>query len=255
MRILVTRPEPDASQQAERLAALGHEPVLAPLLEIEFLPDVKVNLEGVQGLIATSRNALRALAPHPARAEAQMLPLLAVGEATAAAATELGFTDVTIGPGTGEALAALIRVDASPDDGELLHLAGDAVAFDLKSALRELGFTVRQTVLYKAVPANGFQEEARAMLEGGRLDGVILMSPRTARIFAALLGQQGVVSKGSGLVCYCLSQAVAEAVIPLGFETRIAVHPSEEEVLALLDSEAPSWVSRSESADETQGET
>ena len=35
MRILVIRPEPDASYEAEPIAARGHEPVLAPLLVIE----------------------------------------------------------------------------------------------------------------------------------------------------------------------------------------------------------------------------
>ena len=35
MRLLVTRPEPDATRQAEILAARGHEPVVAPLLLIE----------------------------------------------------------------------------------------------------------------------------------------------------------------------------------------------------------------------------
>jgi len=38
MRLLVTRPEPDASREAETLIARGHEPVLAPLLAIEFVP-------------------------------------------------------------------------------------------------------------------------------------------------------------------------------------------------------------------------
>ena len=40
MRILVTRPEPDAQAQAETLAARGHEAVLAPLLIVETIPRV-----------------------------------------------------------------------------------------------------------------------------------------------------------------------------------------------------------------------
>ena len=93
MRVLVTRPEPDATRQAERLAARGHEPVLAPLLAIESATDTPPELEGAQALIVTSRNALRALASHPDLATALQLPLFAVGEATAKAATDLGFTN------------------------------------------------------------------------------------------------------------------------------------------------------------------
>ena len=44
MRLLVTRPEPDATRQAEKLAARGHEAVLAPLLLIEPATDVPSTL-------------------------------------------------------------------------------------------------------------------------------------------------------------------------------------------------------------------
>ena len=65
MRLLVTRPEPDATRQAERLAARGHEPVLAPLLAHRAgNRNVPLELDGAQALIVTSRNALRALASH-----------------------------------------------------------------------------------------------------------------------------------------------------------------------------------------------
>ena len=38
MKMLVTRPEPDASETAARLEALGIEPVVTPLLVYELLP-------------------------------------------------------------------------------------------------------------------------------------------------------------------------------------------------------------------------
>jgi uroporphyrinogen-III synthase len=239
MRILVTRPEPDASRQAETLIARGHEPVVAPLLSIEFLNDAPLDLEGAQALIVTSRNALRALAVHPQLAEALKVPMLAVGDATAHTAQELGFKEVTIGLGTGAALAGLIKQELAPEAGSLIHLAGDEIAFDLVAALEAHGFTVRKTVLYRAVPAEALPEGAAAKLQAGEIDGVILMSPRTARIFAALLKTLGVVP-GNSLICYCLSEAIAEEMRPLGFELRVAATPREEDVLALLDGEAAS---------------
>ena len=133
MRLLVTRPEPDATRQAETLAARGHEPVVAPLLLIEPAKDMTLDLDGAQALIVTSRNALRALASHPDLAASLRLPLFAVGEATAKAATELGFAKVTAGPGTGEELSRLIADTLDPKAGALVHLAGETVAFDLKS--------------------------------------------------------------------------------------------------------------------------
>lgn len=235
MRLLVTRPEPDATRQAERLAARGHEPVLAPLLAIETATDAPLELDGAQALIVTSRNALRALATHRDLAASLQLPLFAVGEATAKAAAELGFTKVTVGPGTGAELSRLIANALDPNAGALVHLAGETVAFDLKSALQAKGFTLRQPVLYRAVAATRLPESVLALLNAGRLDGVILMSPRTAAIFAALVVRHEALTQASRLDCYCLSAAVAQAVEPLKARAIVAARPTEEDVLALLD--------------------
>ena len=240
MRVLVTRPEPDASREAEALAARGHEAVLAPLLNIEFARDVPVDLAGAQALIVTSRNALRALATRRELEDARKLPLFAVGKATSRTARELGFTEVITGPGRAAGLVELIAGRLDPKRGTLVHLAGETLAFDLKPALAARGFTLRQPMLYRAVPAQALPPRALSLLEAGKLDGAILLSPRTARTFASLIERHGAVRQESGPVCYCLSQAVAEAVAPLGFGVRVAAGPREEDVLALLDSEAAS---------------
>jgi len=240
MRLLVTRPEPDATRQAELLAASGHEPVLAPLLAIEPAMDVTLEFGGAQALIVTSRNALRVLASRSDLAKARKLPLFAVGEATAKAATDLGFATVTAGPGTGETLARLISDALKPNAGALVHLSGETVAFDVKSTLAAQGFKIRQPILYRAVPATKLQEGALALLNAGKLDGAILMSPRTAAIFAALIMRHSAVTQASRLDCYCLSTAVAQAVEPLKVRMIVAARPREEELLALIDSEAAS---------------
>jgi uroporphyrinogen-III synthase len=240
MRLLVTRPEPDATRQAELLAARGHEPVLAPLLVIEPAMDVPLEFDGAQALIVTSRNALRVLATRSDLAKARELPLFAVGEATAKAATDLGFANVTTGPGTGETLARLISDALKPNAGPLVHLSGETIAFDLKSALAAQGFKMRKAILYRAVPAIKLPEGALALLNAGKLDGAILMSPRTAAIFVALIVRHGAVTQASRLDCYCLSAAVAQAVEPLKVRMIVAARPREEELLALIDSEAAS---------------
>jgi uroporphyrinogen-III synthase len=240
MRLLVTRPEPDASAQAKGLAERGHQPVLAPLLAIELVGTVPLDLKGAQALIATSRNALRALASHPELPAALRLPLIAVGEATAKAAAEQGFTDVTVGPGTAETLARCIADRLTASAGPLVHLSGETVAFDLKSALEAEGFNLRQPVLYRAVAVAKLPPHVLSMLRAGRLDGVVLMSPRTAATFAGLMVQHGVVTEASRLNCYCLSGAVAQAVEPLKARLVVAARPSEEDVLALIDSDAAS---------------
>jgi len=239
MRLLVTRPEPDASREAEILVARGHQAVLASLLEIEF-SDGPLELAGAQGLVASSRNAIRALAAHPQLGEALKLPLFAVGEATAGAARELGFAEIVIGPGTAAELAALIASESEPGGGPFVHLAGETLAFDLKGALEAEGFVIQKSVLYRAIPADALPPQALNQLAEGHLDGAILMSPRSAALFAALVAKHDLANQVMRLVCYCLSKAVAEEVVPLGCEIRVAARPREEDVLALLDAEAAS---------------
>jgi uroporphyrinogen-III synthase len=78
------------------------------------------------------------------------------------------------------------------------------------------------------------------LLNAGELDGVILMSPRTAAIFAALVVRADALTQAARLDCYCLSAAVAQAVETLKARAIVAARPTEEDVLALLDSEAAS---------------
>ena len=53
MRLLVTRPEPDAARTAALLRARGHEVVLAPLLRIELL-DFELPDEPWSAVVMTS---------------------------------------------------------------------------------------------------------------------------------------------------------------------------------------------------------
>jgi uroporphyrinogen-III synthase len=131
-------------------------------------------------------------------------------------------------------LSRLIADALEPKKGALVHLAGEMVAFDLKSALEAKGFTVKQPVLYRAVPATRLPESVLTLLNAGKLDGVVLMSPRTAAIFAALVARHDAVTQASRLDCYCLSAAVAQAVEPLKARAIVAARPREEDVLALI---------------------
>ena len=61
-RIWITRAQPGAEVTAERVRALGHEAIVAPLLAVRVLPDVTVDLAGVSALAFTSANGVRAVA-------------------------------------------------------------------------------------------------------------------------------------------------------------------------------------------------
>ncbi len=239
MRLLVTRPQPDADAQVKKLEALGHEAIASPLLEVEFINFSPLPISGAQALIATSRNALRALGESDELEAALKLPLYAVGAATADLAKELGFTKIHQGPGTARALLPIIGAESAPDDGILIHLAGTHLAFDMKSALENDGFEVQQPVLYRTGCAENFSQDARAALAEGVLDGVILMSPMTAQIFVALIDASDLSEEASKLTCFCLSDTIAEPLKAIEVAgILIAQDPSENDLLALIGREA-----------------
>lgn len=234
MHLLVTRPEPDARELRARLEALGHRVTIEPLLRIELVPDA-IDLKGAQALIATSRNGLKALAESAVLPEALKLPIFTVGPATATLARSLGFARVTSGPASARELAPVIAALADPSAGPLLHLAGDVLATDLGAALQTAGFAVRQEIVYRSVPAHELSATTVEALSRGDIDAVILLSPRTAEIYAELIARNGLEHAARRLAHYCLSANVAAGLASLApDEVAIAVQPNSEEMLALI---------------------
>ncbi len=147
LRVLVTRPRGEAELFAVALAMRGHDAILAPLIEIALIEDVSVDLSGVQGVLFTSANGVRAFAHAvPDRG----LPAFCVGNATANAARAAGFAKVESASGDVETLAALVRERLKPADGALVHAAGTVVAGDLGGSLEAAGFEVCRVRLYRA---------------------------------------------------------------------------------------------------------
>jgi uroporphyrinogen-III synthase len=235
MRLLITRPEPDALKLRAAVEDLGCQATVEPLLRVTFEDCDRIEIDGAQALIATSRNALRALKSHPVLARARALPLFAVGKATANEARSLGFEMVVTGAGTGQELVTHIVSVADPAAGLLVHLAGEVRATDLVAELEPHGFRVLQPVVYRMLAAKAFSDAAIEQLALGEIGGVILMSPRTASIYAVLVRRHGLIKASRGLIHYCLSQAVVRRLEPLGtVRSEVAQAPRQEELLALI---------------------
>jgi uroporphyrinogen-III synthase len=242
MHVLITRPEPDAAALRAQLEALGHQVTVEPLLKIEQLPIANDVLAGIAGLIATSRNGLRALAASAALDAARELPLIAVGPGTAQLARELGFGRIIQGSGTADALVPVVVETSREVYGTLAHLRGEDVAFDLRGALGARGIEVREVVCYRAMPATALAPQTRELLASGGINAVILMSPRTGAIFARLLTAAGLKKTPKSLVLLCLSPAVAATVEPLApVRVEVAAGPNSAAMLAAVTRVATLW--------------
>ena len=209
MRALITRPKEDSTAIAERLEELGIEPVIEPLMTVEPVADAKLDLEGVQAILLTSRNGVRALTDVTERRD---IVVYAVGDSTAELARENGFKSVESASGDNESLAELVRQRLKPGDGALLHAAGAAVAGDLAGTLTGDGFDVRRQELYAARPAAALSVATCGMLSDDAIDLVLFFSPRTAQTFVDLINQAGLADACADMTAVCLSEAVARAV-------------------------------------------
>jgi uroporphyrinogen-III synthase len=238
MQFIVTRPDRDAIDLGHAIEALDHHAILAPLLAMQAT-GAKLSFDGVQGVIATSRNALRALADGPYLSQAIRHPVFVVGAASAAMARRLGFSDVRAGETGARDLTALISANCAAAAGSLLYLSGDVVAFDLEPPLRAAGYDVRRQVVYHAVAATALPDAAVAALRGGADTGVLLMSRRSALVFVRLMEDLAMGAAARELCYICMSAAVADALteglgVPPSGRLLVADRPTSEEMLALV---------------------
>ncbi|MFC4352121.1 uroporphyrinogen-III synthase [Fodinicurvata halophila] len=231
MRLLLTRPQEDAQETLRALESQGHEVWLEPLLEIRDRNEAVVDLQGVQALMVTSRNGLRAYMRLCGQRD---LPVYAVGPASAATARDAGFTEVHSADGDAVKLAELVRRELDPAAGALLHPAGRDVAGGLSKRLESAGYELRRVVLYDALPARAFSAATNALLRADTLDAVLLFSPRTAETFARLVLQAGLASACESLAAFCLSPAVASAACLPWRSVHTAEAPNQEAMLEMI---------------------
>ena len=180
-RIWITRAQPGADVTAERVRALGHDAIVAPLLQVSVLPDVSVDLQGVAALAFTSANGVRAFADASGE---RSLKVFAVGAATAQAARQAGFKSVLSADGDVEALAEGIAARRGELRGAVLHPGAAEPAGDLAGSLEKHGVEARRLILYETTPVELGAAQAETL---ARSDAVLLHSPRAAQVLAQLL--------------------------------------------------------------------
>src|SRR5664280_2367387 len=208
MRLVVTRPQADSERTAAALRARGHEVLVAPLLRVE---PVATDLSGGWGgVIITSANAPGAIVGNSARAALVKLPLIAVGQRSADAARQAGFTDVT-------------------------SAGGEVRAADLVAELVVHGVAAEMAVVYRAVP-EPFPPELTAALQAGDVDAVLHFSKRSAENYIAGARQAGIIEQALAVRHFCLARPIAEPLSGAGAGSiAVAKRPDELALIGLLE--------------------
>ena len=225
-RIWITRAQPAADVTAERVRALGHEALVAPLLAVHLLEEVQIDLAGVAALAFTSANGVRAFAE---KCSERSLRVFAVGAATAQAARAVGFRSVLSADGDVEALAEGIGIRRNELKGAVLHPGAAEPAGDLAGSLERHGVEARRVILYETGSVKLAPGEAELLVKA---DAALIHSPSAAKALAGVLK----VHPAPKLRVLGLSKAVIKplARTPLGGRA-FPPFPLEAALLNLID--------------------
>jgi uroporphyrinogen-III synthase len=232
-RVLVTRPEPGASETARRLETLGFLPLKLPLHEIRTLP---VDADALPGNVATvaitSANAIRH-APADLIDRLKHLPCFAVGASTARSAADAGFSNVIDGGGDAEALAETI-VEQRPGK-PLAYLCGRVRRPAFEKRLAQMDIPVHTVETYDTVGLSYTAEEVLNITTRHPIDYILVYSANAADILVETIRRPQLEALFENTVFACISGRVAEALgrRPHG-RIRIAAEPDEPALLYLL---------------------
>lgn len=210
-RVLVLRPEPGASETVAKARALGLDAVSVPLFEIEPVAWEIPDSARFDGLLLTSANAVRGAGPG--LGQLRMLPVYAVGEATAAAARDHGFDIAAVGDAGVDRLLQSLEGDLA-----LLHLCGED---------RHAPADARQRIT--GVPVYRAREVPQPDLAAATGSVALIHSPRAGRRFAELVDER------SDIALVAISVAAAEAVGDGWQAVEIADRPSDDALLATAE--------------------
>lgn len=232
-RVLVTRPEPGASETAQRLEALGFLPLKLPLHEIRVLP---VSADAIPRRIAavavTSANAVR-LASGELISRLTGLSCFAVGEATAAAAQAAGFSRIVEGEGDAEALAE--TVITSRPAGLVVYLCGRVRHPLFEQRLTDAGVAVVPVETYDTARSARTSDEISAAIGERPVDYALLYSANASEALVETMGRAELKDLFKNTKFACISARIADALAgKVSGKILVAPEPNETALLALL---------------------
>lgn len=227
MKLIVTRPADDSILLAQKLQELGHDVVTSPLLEIVANPVIEIPDKRFAAMLVTSANGVKCL---PVNSVSLDMRVIAIGAQSAQATRNCGFRNVEAHGGDVRRLGQWIVDNLVPASGPLLYVTGKEISGDLAGVLYDHGFEIHRVETYRAeaLPLKLSQDEIEDC------DGVLLYSPRSAKLWLHALDSQSFSGEAAHLRHYCMSTAVAQ-VLPQDWLKSVASEPTETALLHLLE--------------------
>jgi uroporphyrinogen-III synthase len=227
MRILVTRPEPDASATAEKIALLGHEAIISPAIKIRFISEISITPSEDDLVIFTSLNGARGLAELISY---RNLKILCVGKATVSEAKKCGFLNADYVPetygGNAHGMAEYLR---KTENKIILHYGGSFSDIDLKI---HPNYVFQQ--VYETLPIEEPTSQALNLIRNSELDFVTFFSPKSGEIFMNWAKSIGFLEKLLDINALTISIATSQMIGNGWKSVKTAKNPDQESLLALI---------------------
>lgn len=213
-QLLLTRPDAENRRTAAMLQEAGFRVISAPCMIITPLESPPL-ASIPQGVIVTSQHAAAALPHYHLPVE---LPIFTVGAVTEKTLRDGGCQQVLCSAGDAQQLIPLI-LETCPPPAPLLYVRGADIRYDFAPALHRLGYTLENSVVYRAEGATEFPPVAIAALRTGALHGIVFYSARTVELFVGLAHQSGIADRHwQSLTCVTISKQIAQAARFHGFD-------------------------------------
>ncbi len=230
MRVLLTRPLAESASTAAKLLAMGHTPVSAPVITIEY-QDFTLPKESFDAVVVTSPHALHALDENKI-SRLKSLPFFVVGERAAQAVKLMGLEGEVISEPDAVHLIAAIKADTTKN--HLLYLAGRHRSLDLEEAFAGDIFVVET---YHASEVENLPALAVQLMLDGKIDALLHFSKRSAELFLARANACNLANALLHIKHIAISNRTAESL--KGLPVVIADTPDEDGILAALAALAP----------------
>ena len=220
MRLLVIRPQPGADASAGRVRLAGHEAVVMPLFAVQPVEWDAPSANQYDALLLTSGNAVRAAGQK--LEGLRSLPVLAVGTATARAASEFNLAVAATG---NSGVDDLLKMAHQLGYRRLLWLAGEDRT--TVSVLEEISIDTRIVYRSAELPSpDCFIDNVQSA------EVVMLHSPRAAEYFGRLCDGQSIDRTMLSLAA--LSPNIAESAGSGWKAVIVAREPNDASLLSQL---------------------
>ena len=213
-KILLTRPQKISEKIANNLTKKNLSFLIQPLFSIIKINDFNLPTKDPQAILISSFNAVFALEKLDVN---QNILILAIGENTATAIKELGYSNVIFADNSSVSLLRLAQQKLDKSNGLIIYLSGQIITLDLEKELLNMDFETQRIVVYKTKEIEKFSEQTIVEITNNNISEIWIYSQNSAKIFYKLIKKYNLFEYLKQIKILSFSQHIANFTREIGF--------------------------------------